>query len=148
MALVPLVGAEKPSVMEVAMVKLLLKFSAGVKVTAASSALTPAIAPLAVHTPPTKVEVTPPEDPVDSVPAAGLDSVKVAVMLSPSASATTMSVRGCAPASSVKESAALRLLAVGGWLVEKVLTPVTAAAMPSDTDVAIENGVVKPPVGT
>ena len=51
MSLLPVIGAATPSSTLVAMVKVLLKFSAGVKVTPASSVLTSAIAPLAVHTP-------------------------------------------------------------------------------------------------
>ena len=50
-ALLPVTGAATPSLTLVAMVKLLLKSAVGVKVSAASSALTSAVAPLAVHTP-------------------------------------------------------------------------------------------------
>ena len=51
MALLPVMGAATPSLTLVAMVKLLLKLSAGVKLTPASKVLTSASAPLAVHTP-------------------------------------------------------------------------------------------------
>ena len=50
MALLPLTD-RLPSLTLVAIVKLLLKFSVGVKVSPASSVLTSAIAPLAVQTP-------------------------------------------------------------------------------------------------
>ena len=50
-ALLPVSGAATPSLTLVAMVKLLLKSAAGVKVSPASRVLTSAIAPLAVHTP-------------------------------------------------------------------------------------------------
>ena len=49
--LLPVMAAATPSVTLVAMVKLALKFSVGVKVNPASSVFTLAIAPLAVHTP-------------------------------------------------------------------------------------------------
>ena len=49
-ALLP-VTARLPSLTLVAIVKLLLKLAVGVKVNAASSALTSAVAPLALHTP-------------------------------------------------------------------------------------------------
>ena len=51
MVLLPVIAAATPSLTLVAIVKLLLKFAAGVKVTPASKVLTSAIAPLAVHTP-------------------------------------------------------------------------------------------------
>ena len=50
-ALTPVTASATPSLMLVAIVKLLLKFKAGVKVTPASNAFTSARAPLAVHTP-------------------------------------------------------------------------------------------------
>jgi pilus assembly protein CpaE len=50
-AMLPVMGAATPSLTLVAMVKLLLKSSAGVKLTPASKVLTSASAPLAVHTP-------------------------------------------------------------------------------------------------
>ena len=49
-ALLP-VTLRLPSLTLVVMVKLLLKLTVGVKVNAASSALTSAVAPLALHTP-------------------------------------------------------------------------------------------------
>src|SRR5438105_1876570 len=78
-ALVPVIDAATPSVRLVAMLKALLKSVAGTNVTPASSALTLAIAPAAVHTPvaPLYVEVTLPEVPVDSAPAATFDRVRV-----------------------------------------------------------------------
>src|SRR5438128_2696094 len=57
----PVIAAATPSLTLVAIVKLPLKFAAGLKVTPASSALTSAIAPDAVHTPALKVDVTAPE---------------------------------------------------------------------------------------
>ena len=77
------------------MVKLLLKFSAGVYVSPASSVFTSAIVPLAVHTPVPAlyVEVTEPEVPVSRLPAAGFDSVSVTVTFALSTSLTTISVR-------------------------------------------------------
>ena len=50
-ALLPVIAGATPSLTLVAIVKLPLKFGAGVKVTPASSALTSAIAPEAVQTP-------------------------------------------------------------------------------------------------
>ena len=50
-ALLPVIGAATPSLTLVAMVKVLLKLAAGVKVSPASRVLTSAIAPLAVQTP-------------------------------------------------------------------------------------------------
>ena len=49
--LLPVTAGATPSDTDVAMVKLELKFAAGLKVTAASRALTLATAPLAAHTP-------------------------------------------------------------------------------------------------
>src|SRR5437660_6986019 len=49
--LTPVIAGATPSLMLVAIVKLLLKFRAGLKVTPASKALTSAMAPLALHTP-------------------------------------------------------------------------------------------------
>ena len=57
-ALTPVIAGATPSVTLVAIVKLLLKFRAGVKRTPASNVLTLARSPPAVHTPPTNVEVT------------------------------------------------------------------------------------------
>ena len=93
MFLTPVIAGATPSLTLVAMVKLLLKFSAGVKVTPASKALTSAIAPLAVHTPPANVEVTAPEVPVFKLPAATFERVRVAVMVALSTSLATMSIR-------------------------------------------------------
>ena len=59
----------------------------------ASSVFTSAIAPLAVHTPAAKVEVTSPEVAVFKLPAARSESVRVTVTLALSTSLTTMSVR-------------------------------------------------------
>src|SRR5687767_6679866 len=89
-ALLPVVAGATPSDTEVAMLKLPLKSAAGLKVALSSSALTFAIAPLALHTPDAKVEVTPLMVLVVINPAAGLDSVKVAVTLALSISLTTM----------------------------------------------------------
>ena len=50
-ALLPVTGDATPSLTLVAIVKAALKFVVGVKLSAASSTLTSAIAPLAVHTP-------------------------------------------------------------------------------------------------
>ena len=50
-ALLPVTAVFTPSLTLVAMVKLLLKFSAGVNVSAASKVFTSALAPVAVHTP-------------------------------------------------------------------------------------------------
>ena len=49
--LLPVTAAATPSLTLVAIVKLALKLSAGVKVSPASNVLTSAIAPLALHTP-------------------------------------------------------------------------------------------------
>ena len=75
------------------MVKLLLKFVAGVNVSPASRVFTSAIAPLAVQAPPTNVEVTEPEVPVFNDPAAGSDSVKLTVTFAQSTTMTTMKDR-------------------------------------------------------
>src|SRR5436190_2145264 len=93
MALVPVIGAATPSLTLVSIVKLLLKFGAGLNVTPASRVLTSARAPLAVQTPFTKVEVTAPEVAVVRVPAAVFDSVNVAVTLGLSGSVMTISIR-------------------------------------------------------
>ena len=94
MTLVP-VTERAPSLTLVAIVKLLLKFNAGVKVTPISKVLTLATAPEAVQipVPATYVEVTAPDVAVLSKPAAVLDSVNVTVTLAESTSVTTMSVR-------------------------------------------------------
>ena len=65
----------------------------GLKVTPASRVFTSAVAPLAVHTPPTKVEVTAPDVPVVRLPAATSDKVSVTVTVALSTSVTTMLVR-------------------------------------------------------
>ena len=94
--LVPLAGPVlAASRTDVVMLKLLLKFAAGLNVTPASSAFTSATAPVAVHTPVPAlyVEVTAPEVAVFNAPAAAFDSVSVAVTFGLSISLTTMSVR-------------------------------------------------------
>ena len=93
--LVPVIGAATPSETLVAMVKLLLKLEAGVKVNPASKVLTLAIAPVAVQTPVPAiyVEVTAPEVPVFKLPAGGLERVSVAVTLALSTSVITISIR-------------------------------------------------------
>ena len=63
------------------------------KVTPASKVLTLAMAPLAVHTPPTNVEVTAPDVPVLRLPAATSDRVSVAVTFALSTSLATMLIR-------------------------------------------------------
>src|SRR5438105_11458469 len=85
---ISVIAGATPSLTLVAIVKLLLKFRAGLKVTPASKALTSAMAPLALHTPVPglEVEVTAPEVAVDRVRAAPLDRVRVAVMLAQSTS--------------------------------------------------------------
>ena len=92
-ALTPVIAGATPSLTLVAMVKLLLKFWVGVKVTPASRVLTSAIAPVALHTPAANVEVTVPDVPVFKLPAATFDRVRVAVTLALSTSLATMSVR-------------------------------------------------------
>jgi hypothetical protein len=79
------------------MLKLPLELLPGLNVTAASSALTLPVAPLAVQTPVAalKLDVTAPDVPVESAPAAGLDSVRVAVTVALSMSVATISVRLC-----------------------------------------------------
>ena len=135
--LVPVRAAATPSLTEVAMVKFWSWSAAGVKVTPASRVLTSATAPLALQTPPAKVEVTAPEVAVERVPAAASERVRVAVRVSPlSGSVMTMSVRLKAAASSVKLSAALRLVAVGAsWtaVMLNVMVFVAESAPPSLT---------------
>ncbi len=89
------VTEDDPSLTLVATVKFELKFDAGVNTTAASNTFTSAIAPLAVQTPvpATYVEVTAPDVPVDNEPAAGFESVSVAVNEPPSVSLATISIR-------------------------------------------------------
>ncbi|MBK8341262.1 MAG: hypothetical protein IPK99_15305 [Flavobacteriales bacterium] len=99
--LLPVTGAATPSLTLVVMLKLELKFKAGTNVTPASKVFTLAIAPLAVHTPALKVEVTAPEVAVVSDPADTFDKVNVAVVVAWSTSLTTMSIRFNDTASSV-----------------------------------------------
>jgi hypothetical protein len=91
----PVTSAAIPSLTLVAIVKPALKFGAGVNVTPASSTLTSAIGPLAVHTPvpPVYTDVTVPDVSVLRLPAAGSLSVRVMVTLVLSTSLTTMSTR-------------------------------------------------------
>src|SRR5688572_23536828 len=93
MALEPVSAGATPSETEVAMVKLPLKLSAGLKETPASRALTLAIGPLALQTPPAKVDVTAPEMAVVSTPAAGFDKVSRTATFALSLSLIAMSVR-------------------------------------------------------
>ena len=78
------VGVEVPSLKLVAMVKVALKLEAGVKATAASAALRSANVPLAVHVPvpAVKLDVTEPNVPVVSAPAAGFDRTSAKVSFS------------------------------------------------------------------
>ncbi len=94
-ALLPVTGAATPSLTLVAMVKLPLKLTVGVKVSPASKVFTSAMVPDAVHTPVPAlyVEVTAPDVPVFRLPAAALDKVSVTVTLALSTSLTTISVR-------------------------------------------------------
>src|ERR1043166_4324733 len=140
-ALVPVTAGATPSLTLVAIVKLLLKFEAGVNVRPASKTLTSARAPLAVQTPvpETYVDVTEPEVPVFKLPAAGLDRVNVAVTLALSASLITMSIR-LSGVSSVYVSPALRLVAVGASLTATAviaLIPVITVETLSVTPVVI-----------
>jgi len=84
-----------PSLTFVAIVKFELKPAAGTYDTPASSALTLAIAPDAVHTPVPAlyVDVTAPDVAVVRAPAAGFDRVNVAVTLALSTSETTIGVK-------------------------------------------------------
>ncbi|MBK8341263.1 MAG: hypothetical protein IPK99_15310 [Flavobacteriales bacterium] len=91
--LLPVTGAATPSLTLVVMLKLVLKFAAGTKVTPASKMFTLAIAPLAVHTPALKMEVTAPEVAVLNDPTDASDKVSVAVVVAWSTSLTTMSIR-------------------------------------------------------
>ena len=91
--LLPVMGAATPSLTAVLMLKALSKSGAGVKVKAANKVLMSAQAPLAVHTPAAKLDVTAPDVPVFKLPAAAFDRVSVAVRLAWSRSATTISVR-------------------------------------------------------
>jgi hypothetical protein len=101
-----------PSLTLVAMLKLLLKLDAGVNVTPANNAFTSASAPLALHTPEMKVEVTEFELLVLSNPAVVFERVKVTVTLALSTSETTKFVKSSA-VFCVYFSATSRLTAVG-----------------------------------
>ena len=89
--------------MRVAIVTSRSQLASGVKAVAARAELTLATDPLTVQTPvpALKVEVADPYVPTERLPAAGLLSVRVAVIVSPtSASLTTISASATVPASS------------------------------------------------
>src|SRR5438094_10272856 len=85
--LTSVIAGATPSLTLVAMVKLLLKFRAGLKVTPASKALTSAMAPLRSEERRVGKEggVTAPEVEVVRLPAVACDRSRVAVMLARSA---------------------------------------------------------------
>src|SRR5438128_506373 len=95
MDLTPVIAGATPSLTLVAMVKLLLKFRAGLKVTPASKVLTSAIAPLALHTPVPAlfVDVTAPAVIYTISLHDALPIFRVAVMLALSTSLATMLIR-------------------------------------------------------
>src|SRR5438477_196586 len=101
MALTPVIAGATPSLTLVAMVKLLLKFRAGLKVTPASKALTRS----EEHTSELQSHVKlvggllPDKKTVVRLPAATFDRVRVAVMLALCTSLATMSIRLCAVSS-------------------------------------------------
>ncbi len=91
--LVPVTAAATPSLTLVRMLKLVVKFDAGVNTTPANKVFTFAIAPLAVQTPALNTEVTAPDVAVLSEPAATFDKVNVTVRLGLSISLVTISMR-------------------------------------------------------
>ena len=91
--MLPVIARATPSLTLVAMLKALLKFTAGVKVRPASKVFTFASTPLAVQTPAVNVEVTVPAVAVFKLPAATFDRVKIAVTVGLSTSLITMSIR-------------------------------------------------------
>ena len=109
---VPVIAGASPSLTLVAIVKESLKPAAGRNDTPASSAFTEAMAPLALQTPPLKLELTPLTVAVDKLPAAGFERVRVALIVGLSTSLTTMSIKFC-DVSGLYCSAAERLVAVG-----------------------------------
>ena len=112
---VPVIAGASPSLTLVAIEKESVNPAAGTKDTPASSAFTEAMAPLALQTPPLKLELTPLTFAVDKLPAAGLERVRVALIFGLSTSLTTMSIR-CCGVSRLYCSAAERLVPVGGSL--------------------------------
>src|SRR5438477_525583 len=147
MALTPVIAGATPSLTLVAMVKLLLKFRAGLKVTPASKADTKTIRLQSSHMPMSYADlcVTAPEVAVVRLPAATFDRVRVAVMLALSTSLATMSIR-LSVVSSVYVSSALRVVAVGALLtlsLHDALPILIAGATPSLTLVAMVKLLLK-----
>ena len=90
---VPVMAGASPSLTLVAIEKEPPKPAAGWNETPAKRAFTAAMAPLALHTPSLKLELTPLTVAVDKLPAARLERVRVALTVGLSTSLTTMSIR-------------------------------------------------------
>src|SRR5687768_2021482 len=119
--LLKVMGVAFPSEIHVAILSGPLKLDAGSKLTAASNALTLSTAPLAVHTPVAKVEVTPPEVPVVKVPASMLDNVSIAVTI-PLAGCLITTLDRLSAVSSIYLSAAVKYITCKDRIEEVAIT--------------------------